>query len=792
MTNVVRAFCNLRREPSFAALVILTIALGIGATTAMFSVVDAILINPLPFPHADRVIEVWINFDEGAPRLPATMNQVVAAVQNERDLFDAVGRYDFESGTLTGSGEPETLSLMSMSPSTFALLPTAPLAGRLFVESDAFSGERVLLISERFWASRFGRDPSVVGRLVTIDDQPNRIIGVLPAQFVFPDSDRDGWRPIDIDASKETRLQMVALRKAAVSRQLIDDRLKALTRSLRESGALPPGQVLVTQDPRQFSGARRGANGLYLLLAAAVVLLLVACVNVTSLFLVRGSGRRAELAVRAAMGAGRFALMRDAAIESLLLAAGGCAAGLWIAKGLLDALLVLAPGQIRSAARYTGSLDPRAVLFAIAVTLATCLIWSVLPAWRASRVDAIDALRSARSTIARREGWWQGALVSTQVALVVILLAGAGLLLRSFIKLNQVDLGFNPDRLVVMELRLTQPRYATPGAALDFMRELEARVETELGVPVTIGSTPVRAGGYSDDERPEAEGFTPPTDVIYLPYSRVSPDFFDVYQIPILEGRPLTAADGDEAIILNDVMARRYFGDVSPIGRRFRLHTSQPWLIVVGVARDVKTMGPSDPLGHGMEVYVGYSRTRRPYNFLSLSAAFETDPDAGLARIKKIVWELDPRMPTVSARSMRDQVSNAIAQPRFVLSLSGAFTICAIVIAAIGVYGVSAYWVARRRRELAIRLAIGASPQMVARSVIGRSIKLATLGGAIGLTIALAGASLIESMLFGTDPRDPLTFGLVTLLLAIVAVIACAMPAVKAARVDPMQALRAE
>src|SRR5688572_9962615 len=438
MPNVVRALRNLRRAPSFATLVILTIALGIGATTAMFSVVDAVLINPLPFPHADRVVEVRLNYEEGAPRQPAIMNQVVAAVRNERDLFDAVSAYDFESGTITGSGEPETLSLVSMSPGVFALLPTAPLAGRLFVASDAApGGERVLLISERLWASRYGRDPSVVGRLVTIDDQPHRIIGVLPSRFVFPDSDRDGWRPIDVDANVQTRLIIVALRNAVVSQQLIDDRLKALTQSLRESGALPAGQFLASEEPLQFSGARRGANGLYFLLAAAAVLLLIACVNVTNLFLVRGSSQRAEFAVRAAMGAGRFALMRDGAIESVVLAASGCAVGLWIAKGLLDGLLVLAPGQIRLAARYTGSLDPRAVLFAIAVALATCVIWSVLPAWRASRVDAIDALKASRSTITRRDAWWRGALVSTQLALVVILLAGAGLLLRSFIKIGR-------------------------------------------------------------------------------------------------------------------------------------------------------------------------------------------------------------------------------------------------------------------------------------------------------------------------------------------------------------------
>jgi hypothetical protein len=274
--------------------------------------------------------------------------------------------------------------------------------------------------------------------------------------------------------------------------------------------------------------------------------------------------------------------------------------------------------------------------------------------------------------------------------------------------------------------------------------------------------------------------------------SRVAPDYFEVYQIPILEGRALTAADGDTAIVMNDVMAKRYFGKVSPIGRRFKLDAKQPWLTVVGVARDVKTMGPSDPIGEGMEVYLGYPTTPRPYNFLTLSAAVEADPDAALERIRRIVWDVDPRLPIGDAITMREQVGNAIARPRFVLSLSGAFTICAVLIAAVGVYGVSAYWVARRRRELAIRMAMGASPERLVWTVVGRSLRLALFGTIAGLAIAMAGARVMASLLFATDPRDPLTLVSITLLLGAIAVIACAGPAFRASRVDPMTTLRAE
>lgn len=665
------------------------------------------------------------------------------------------------------------------------------MVGRLFTAADLGGTERALLISERLWATRFGRDASIVDRVVTINDQRNRIVGVLPARFSFPDSDRDGWRPIDIDRNEQTRVFVVVRRQAEVSRAMIDDRLKGITQSLRDTGALPRGQFLVTEEPLQFSGLGRSTDSLYFLLAAAGALLLIACVNVTNLLLVRASARRAELALKHAMGASRVQLMRDASIESIVLAAIACAAGLWIAKGLLDGLLALAPPAIRMASRYTGSLDPRAVVFEVALTVTTCVVLSVLPAWRASRVDAIDALRSARSTIGRGDLWWQSILMSTQIALVVVLLAGAGLLLRSFVRLNQLDLGFNPERVVEVGLQFPRTRYATPGASLNFMRQLEMRVEQELGVAATVGSTPVRVGGFSET-RPEAEGITPPGIPITLPMARVSADYFDLYQIPILEGRALTAADGSTSVILNEVMARKYFGNVSPIGRRFRVDTNQPWLTVVGIARDVRLLGPADSADNGMEIYVGYPAVPGSYNFLSLGAEAGRDATATAARIKQMVWELDPQLPIASAGPVRAQVREAISRPRFVTTLGSAFTLAALLIAAVGVYAVSAYWVSRRRYELAIRMAVGATPQRLLWAVLSRSLRIAAIGGGAGLLVAVAGAGVLRSLLFETDARDPLTFIGVTVALAAIATAACLGPALKAARVDPMTTLRSE
>ncbi|MBY0493083.1 MAG: ADOP family duplicated permease [Cyanobacteria bacterium] len=794
--SVVRAFGaaarNLRRARSFTALVILTRALGIGATTAMFSVVDTVVLNPLPVPNADRIIEVWTFFQEGAGRAPGATSAVISTLRTEAGLFEAVGAYQFGAGTITGAGEPEVVSVAGLAPSVFSVFPAAPLLGRLFNDNDVASTQPAILISERMWATRFGRDPGVIERVLTIDDLPHRIVGVLPARFTVPESSVSVWRPIDVEsANARLRVQLVGVMRPGVTRAAVDDRLKVLTVSLQESGALPKGQYLVTDVPVQVGAARSGAKALYLLLGAVGVLLLVACVNITNLILVRASSRRSELALMAALGAGRARLLRDAAIESALLAVIGGALGVWLAGGVLRLILGLAPDSLLMLSSATGELHPRAVVFAIAVTFITCVLFSVLPAWRASRVDPVDALKQQSRSSQRDDHWWQGVLVSTQIALAVVLLAGAGLLLRSFVKLNQVDLGFQADGLVLLDIQMP-PKYRKGGAARAFMRDVERRIESALGTPATIVSaSPVRRGGYSSGVRPEVEGLPAPARSISLPSSRVSADFFEVAGIPLLEGRTFIPEDGEDAIIINDVLARMYFGNTSPIGRRFKTNATQPWLTVVGVAADIKTMGPADAIGEGTEVYLPMGATGDS-NFLTLMARADGREAVALQELRRSVWDIDPNMPILEARTMAEVFGDSIARPKFLASLSGAFTICAVVIAAVGVYGVAAYWVARRRRELAIRLAVGASPDRLILAVIGRSLRLTAIGTIAGLAIAAAGGRIMTTLLFATDPHDPVTFAVIIVLLGAIAIAACLVPALRAARVDPMTTLRAE
>ena len=782
---------NLRRAPGFTALVVLTLALGVGATTAMFSVVDAVLIRPLPFPHADRISEIWTNYEEGAARVAGSTSEVIAAVRQQRDLFDAVAAYQFGSGTLTGTPEPEMLSFASLSPDIFAIFPTAPVVGRLFNAADATAGETVILISEGLWSKHFARDRNVIDKIVTIDDAPHRIVGVLPSRFRFPEG-VDAWRPVDVNSiAARVRVQLVVLRRPGVTNALIDDRLKPLSAALRESGSLPAGQHLASDVPMQVRAGRSSASSFYLLFGAVSVLLLVACVNVSNLMLVRASSRSGELALMAAIGAGRTRLLRDAAIESALLACLGGGLGLWMAGGLLDLILAVTPDQLFLLNRVTGDLDWRAVGFAIAVTAATCFACGLMPAWRASRIDPIDALKQQSRSTSGRDDLWQGALVATQLALVVVLLAGAGLLVRSFIKLNDVNLGFRTDGIALIRVQLTSPRYTTPGAAVRFMEEVDSRVESQLGVTAAISSSIPGGFGIFFDAHPEAEGLPPLLGAAVFGTARVAPDFFEVLGIPLLAGRAFEVGDGANVLVINETMARRYWGTASPIGRRFKPDREMPWSTVVGVAADVKARGPAERFDGDMEFYRPLDVAGRS-NFLTLSV-----PDAGTAgiqlqRLKQIVRDVDPQLPILSAIPVAEAVRELVARERFVLLLSVVFTVVAMLIAAVGVYGVSAYWVARRRRELAIRLAIGASPQMVACSVIGRCVKLTALGAAIGLAVAFSGARVIASLLFATDPRDPTTFVVVTIVLAGISILACVGPAFKASRVDPMTTLRAE
>jgi putative ABC transport system permease protein len=786
------AIRNLHRAPAFTGLVVVTLALGIGATTAMFSVVDAVLLNPLPFPDAERFGSIYSGA-ETRPTSPGTTNAALRAIRRETTLFTAVEAFQFGSANVTGGGDPEIVAAPQVTPGLFRMLGVVPALGRLFTDEDVQPG-RVVLLSDTFWRARFGSDPAIVGKEIVVDDLPHRVVGVMPRHFRFPEVNARLWRPLDASqTSRPSRPQVITVRRAEFTEAQINDRLKALSIELRASAAIGKTDVLSTGLLLQQRWGRQTGQGLFILFGAVSLVMLVACVNVMNLLLARASARAGELALMTALGASAAALIRTVLIESLLLAGAGCAAGLIVATGLLDVILDAAPPNLTFLSSAASGLDARAVSFAVTLAFVTCIVFGLVPAWRAARVNAIEVLKQRAQSVSLGDDWWQGTLVAAQLTLVLVLLAGAGLLLRSFDRLVNVEPGFDVDRLAVVELQLPANRYAAPGATLAFMQELERKVEAAPGISASIsGGAPPRGGGFSFDIKPEGEGGLPVDFTnITLPFASVSPDYFETMGIPLVAGRTFTRDDGGEAVIVNDVLARRFWGAASPIGRRFRMDADQPWQIVVGVAGDVKQMGPSDPMGEGMEIYRPMlSDTRNPFFAFIVRAG--GDRQSILRMVQQRVWEIDPKLPIVGAATMDERIGEAIARPRFYLTLSSAFALTGALLAAIGVYGISAYWVSRRGRELAIRVALGATSEKVMQMVVGRSLRLAAIGVVAGLILSAAGARTIESMLFQTSSRDPLILAGVALLLAALVVIGSVGPALKAARVDPMTTLRAE
>ena len=788
---LVAALRNLRRAPAFTGLVVLTLALGIGATTAMFSVVDAVLLNPLPFPNSERFSEI-ATATEGRVATPRSTAAVVHALRRETSLFTAVEAYNFGSANITGGGDPEIVAATVVTPGLLTVLGTRPALGRLFTEEDVAIGH-VVLISHELWSARYGSDPAIVGKEINVDDQPHRVVGVMPSTFRFPEGRVRMWRPFDISpAAKPTRLGAIAVRRPELTDAQVKERLKAMSEELRAGGVIAQTETLTTDFLLQTRFGRQSGQPLYYLFGAILLVLLVACVNVMNLLLARSSSRSGELALMTALGASSAGLVRGVLIESVLLAAAGCAAGIAVARVLLNVILSNAPPNLTFLSIATSQLDWRALSFAAALAFLTCIVFGLLPAWRAGRIDAIEVLKQRALSVSARDDWWQGTLVAAQLSLVVVLLAGSGLLLRSFGRLVSVEPGFEVDRLAVMELQLPANRYGTPGAGLAFMEEIERRIESRPGVIASVsGGVPPTGGGFSFDLTPEAEGGLPVdfTDIT-LPFGTVRPDYFEAMGIPIVAGRSFTEEDGADVLIVNEVLARRFWGEASPIGRRFRVDAKRPWQTVIGVAADVKQMGPSDSMGEGMEFYQLMPRTTRNAFFALVMRT--SDRPGALAAARQQVWEIDPKLPIVEAATMEERIGEAIARPRFFLTLSSAFAITGALLAAIGVYGISAYWVSRRKRELAIRIALGASGEKVMGLVIGRSLRLALIGTVAGLAMAAGGTRFIESMLFQTDGRDPITLVSVALLLAVLVVIGCAVPAIKASRVDPMTTLRAE
>ena len=789
------ALRRLVRRPGFAALVSLTLALGIGAATAVFTVVDGVLLRPLPYANVERLVELGVRMSptDGWAR-PYVARPALDEWRRQPDLFDAVEHHAPSSVVLT-IGEPRQLRAEVVSSGFFSLLGVPARLGRALGPGDA-DGAAVVL-SDELWRGAFGADPAIVGRTILLGDARHVVVGVMPRDFHYPRGRVALWMPeptrlADTVAAGGRVEALARLRPglAPAAAQATADRVAAALAADRPDvkgwylGLEPVGQWRANPDVRRALLVLAGAVGF---------VLLIACANAANLLLVQATARRRELAVRLALGATRWRVVRELAAEALLLAAAGGAAGVLLAAAGVRGILGILPSELTTLSYSTIAMDGRVLAFAVAASTLTALLFGLAPAFQATRRRAALAGgdRSGTGTIEQRR--LRAALAAGQLALSMVLLVGAGLLAHSFARLVRVEPGADVRGLALLDLSPVEARYPTRAERARFYDAVLEQVRAIPGVVTAsvVSGTP-GTSSFSFDVRLEAEGAGAPlaAQPALLPFGEADTSYFRTLGIPIRDGRAFEAADlepGADVAIVGASLARQLWPDGRAVGRRFRLDSAARWLTVVGVAGDVKLLGPDDREGRFQ-----YYRPVRPgaggQRTIAVRAA--GDPATLLPSLKAAVWSVDPAQPIDAAETAVARYREPLAKPRFLLTLMLAFATVAALLAAVGLYGVVAYTVAQRTREIGIRLAIGARASRVVAGMVREGALLALAGIAAGLAGALALTRFLASLLFDLSPTDPATLGAVAVALALVAVLATWIPARRASRVDPVIALR--
>ena len=786
---------TLLHSPAFTASVVLTLALGIGANTAIFSVVNAVLLNPLPYPNPQELLAARHN--DSLPNLED--------IQRQTNSFISSGGINIEPMDFTGAGEPVRVHGAYVDAGLFTTLGVKPMLGRwIWADEDVKGGPRNVVLTYPFWRDFLGHDPSVLGKSIRLSDNSYTVIGVMPKDFTLPRELADVFVSLWVaypDAAAERDVQFmhtywrlkpgVPLAQAQAEIAQMDHRLAEEfpdTEKERDTLLMPLQESLV--------GDVRPA--LLVLFGAVGLVLLIACANFAMLLMARAVTRQRELMIRASLGARNSRLIRQRLTESTLLALIGGAAGLVVAKAGTTLLLALKPAELRRL--DVVPMDGRVFLFVFAISLLTGLLFGLLPAWSAARGDIAEALRENSRTTATgiSRSPLRSFLVTAELALALILLAGAGLLIKGFMRLRSVDPGFNPANVITMYLQLPKIRYPQFPLQTNFRRELLARINAFPGVEAAMITDLPLAGNYVDhrtviDGRPTpAVGTEPEVQTL-----SVMGDYFGVMQIPLRAGRDFSAMDREQqprVAIVNEAFVRQLLPDQNPVGTRIdwaRSNEPHEWMTIVGVAGDVKHSGLNQPVDPA--VYAPFSQNDEAWRrFMTLVIRTHV-PAAGLVeKVKKQVWSLDSQIPVSSIQSMDDLLAVSVAQQRFNMLLLGIFAALAVALAGVGIYGMVAYRVNQRTHEIGVYIALGAQRRDVLRLVMKDGVKLGLLGIVLGLAGAIALTRVMASLLFEVKPTDPTTLIGVALLLAIVAMLACYIPARRALSIDPMTALRRE
>ncbi|MFP5379197.1 MAG: ABC transporter permease, partial [Vicinamibacteria bacterium] len=801
---------GMRKAKGFTAAALVTLALGIGATTAIFSVVQAVLLTPLPYADADRRVMLWsrwVSFDK-----TWLSNAQIDDYQRLSTTMTAVGGWTTALQNLTGDGEPVRVGVGLVTANLFDVLGARPLHGRvLTADEDRPGAPPVVVLGHDLWQARYGGDPAVVGRTILINDVPAVVAGVMPPGFRLPtDFTEDAaeptqlWRALQFDPSNLQRgnhgyygAGVLAPGQTAAT---VSDELAAMARRLTDEGQYPEAMrftafAIPIED--EIRGDVRPA--MWLLMGAVGFLLLIACANVAGLLLVRGDARVREIALRTALGAPPGRLVRQVLTESLVLSLIGAALGLAVAACALRVLMAIDPTSLPPLAPV--GLDGTVAAFTLLMSVATALVFGVAPALRARRVNLVDGLKEggANATTGAGRQRVRGALVVVEVALAVVLTVAAGLMVRSLTALGRVDLGFNPDGVLTLQLGLPSARYETPEQVVAFYRALTDRLRALPGVQhagvvralplaTTIGDYGLDIDGFEELPGQGAKG----------DWQIVSDDAFEAMGMRLVRGRwfgPADVTDGPLVAVVNETMAATYWKDGEAVGGRLRVgNAMRPWATVVGIVADERHNGVTGAVKE--KFYVPHSQWHRASGNVIRNAyvVLRTDGDplalAGPAR--SAIRELDASLPVTNIRPMRDVVATALATPRLTGVMLGSFAVIALALAAVGLYGVLAYLVGSRTREIGIRLAVGAGRGQVLRMVLGQGLWLAVGGLAAGVTAAAALTSLMRSLLYQVEPADPLTFAVVGVTILLVALVASGLPACRATRISPTLALRSE
>ena len=813
LQDVRYGFRMLMKRPGFTVVAVLALALGIGACTAIFSVVNAVLLRPLAFNEPERLVMVWGSAPKlGFDTLPPTAGESIDW-REQNKVFDHVAAFKSWAWTMTGSNGPEQIWGARVNASLFPALGVKPLLGRTFLpEEDKPGSQRVVIIGHGLWQRSFGSDPSIIGRNISLSGQTYTVVGVMPQGFRFPGGEN---MLAGLQFSPKTEMwEPLALTDKEISERGTHN--LAVIARLKPGATLPQAQVemgniakhLESQYPRtskgigvklvplheQVVGDVRPA--LLILLGTVGFVLLIACANVANLLLARAASRTREIAIRTALGASRLRVLRQLLTESVLLALCGGFCGLLLALWGIDALSAFVPENIPRAGEI--GVDGRMLAFTLVISLLTGVIFGLAPALQASKSDVNESLKEGArgASTGLRRNRFRSLLVVAEVALALMLLVGAGLLIRSFMRLQQVNPGLDPRDVVTMGIVLpfiAPSNYEKPEQQAAFFDRLLERTATLPGVQAAAIVSGLPLSGANENSNFSIEGRTVPSggQNPQADYTMVSRDYFRAMSIPLMRGRVFTGQETKESpavAIISQRMAERYWPGEDPIGKRLTLSFEKSPREIVGIVGDVKQASLNAETMPG--VYLPFQQF--PYPGMTMVIRTQSDMASITSAVRRELQAIDGNVPISEVKSMEQVISASVAQRRFSMMLLGLFALVALLLSAVGIYGVMAYSVSERSHEIGIRIALGARSRDILRMVLGQGMILTLIGLAVGLAGALALTRLMSSLIYGVSATDPLTFAGVSLALGSVALLACYIPARRATRVDPMEALRDE